>query len=218
MTDLGDWRNTTHDWAAVVDLEHLEVIRRRPRAFAPGGTLHLIVEVLSYCFDEAQATGGGSAAVTVHTNGSVLVADAGRGTDTRYDERGRPIRKPVMATADLRFFDSSEPVLLPDGHPRRGMSIVAALSDWLVHTNRRREASWTQRYEHGVPVTDLLPVTADGTTGTAVHFKPDPTFVDPRRDLVARLREVVTAFAPDLAVVVVADGGGPVSRLSSDRI
>ncbi|WP_433679607.1 hypothetical protein [Nocardia sp. CA-119907] len=33
--------------------------------------------------------------------------------------------------------------------------------------------AWTQRYEHGVPVTDLLPITSNGTTGTTVHFRPD---------------------------------------------
>jgi len=62
---------------------------------------------------------------------------------------------------------------LPDGHVRRGMSVVAALSEWLIHTNRRTGGSWTQRYEHGVPTTDLTPVADDGTTGTTVHFQPD---------------------------------------------
>jgi DNA gyrase/topoisomerase IV subunit B len=35
--------------------------------------------------------------------------------------------------------------------------------------------AWFQRYEHGVPVTDLVPVAGDGTTGTTVHFRPDQT-------------------------------------------
>ncbi|WP_275560102.1 hypothetical protein [Streptomyces sp. 5-6(2022)] len=79
----------------------------------------------------------------------------------------------LMATKDLRFFDLPEWERLPDGHPRRGMSVVAALSEWLIHTNRRLNGSWTQRYEHDVPVTDLEPVEADGTTGTCVRFLPD---------------------------------------------
>jgi DNA gyrase subunit B len=89
------------------------------------------------------------------------------------DAKGRTVKKPVMATKDLRFFDDPS-VLLPDGHPRRGMSVVAALSEWLVHTNRRVNGSWQQRYEHGIPVTDLSPVESDGTTGTTVHFLPSP--------------------------------------------
>jgi DNA gyrase subunit B len=53
------------------------------------------------------------------------------------------------------------------------MSVVAALSEWLVHANRRRSGAWIQRYEHGVPVTDLDPIADDGTTGTIVHFLPE---------------------------------------------
>lgn len=100
------------------------------------------------------------------------VADDGRGTDTRFDAHGRVVKKPVMATKDLRFFDFPEAQVLPDGHPRRGMSVVAALSEWLVHTNRRDNGSWTQRYEQGIPVTGPEPVADDGTTGTVVHFRP----------------------------------------------
>ncbi|THA74426.1 ATP-binding protein [Streptomyces sp. A0642] len=166
------WRNTTHDWAATVDLRHLEGIRRGPAAFAPGGTGHLILEVLAYAADEAECNGGGRALVTLHADGSVSVADDGRGTDTRRDERGETVKKPVMATEDLRFFAHPEVQTLPDGHPRRGMSVVAALSEHLVHTNRRRNGSWSQRYAHGVPVSGLDPVDDDGTTGTLVHFHP----------------------------------------------
>lgn len=77
-----------------------------------------------------------------------------------------------MSTKDLRFFDSPLAPKLPDGWPRRGMSVVAALSEWLTHTNRRRDAPWVQRYEHGVPVTDLRRISGDGTHGTTVHFRP----------------------------------------------
>lgn len=85
------------------------------------------------------------------------------------------MKKLVIVTKDLRFFDFPDSQWLPDGHPRRGMSVVAALSEWLIHTNRRRNGAWIQRYEHGVPVTDLLPIAGDGTTGTTVHFRPDDT-------------------------------------------
>lgn len=165
------WENTTHDWSATVDTAHLDAIRRNPVTFAPGGATHLVLEVLAYAAEEAAERGGGTAVVTLHDDGSISVADDGRGTDTRIDAAGRRIRKPVMATKDLRFFDASAETL-PDGFPRRGMSVVAALSDWLVHTNRRLDGSWTQRYERGIPVTDLTPIDPDGTTGTTVRFRP----------------------------------------------
>jgi len=163
--------NTTHDWAGSVDRGHLEEIRADVDRYAPGGLLHLVLEVVAYPEDEAESAGRrGACTVTLHSDGSISVADDGRGTDTRVDEHGRPVKKPVMATQDLRFFQDAAAPLLPDGHPRRGMSVVAALSDQLTHTNRRANGSWTQRYEHGVPVTGLDPIESDGTTGTTVHF------------------------------------------------
>ncbi|WP_354643761.1 ATP-binding protein [Kitasatospora camelliae] len=167
------WVNTTHDWATAVDAEHLAAIRRAPAEFAPGGPEHLLLEVVAYAADEAASQGGGRCVVTLYADGSVAVEDDGRGTDTRLDEHGRAVRKPVMASKDLRFFDHPGADALPDGHPRRGVSVVAALSAWLIHTNRRRNGAWTQRYEHGIPVTGLDPVEADGATGTRVHFLPD---------------------------------------------
>ncbi|MEU8224409.1 hypothetical protein [Kribbella sp. NPDC048915] len=167
------WINTTHDWAASVDERHLAKIRANPDRYAPGGVLHLVLEVLAYPDDEAESRGRrGRCSVTRYGDGSIAIADDGRGTDTRVDDHGRVVKKPVMATKDLRFFDDPAAPLLPDGFPRRGMSVVAALSDWLVHTNRRVNGSWTQRYERGVPVTDLEPIASDGTTGTTVHFLP----------------------------------------------
>ena len=175
MTNFpASWRNTTHDWTATVDTDHLARIRSSPDEFAPGGVTHLILEVIAYAADEAESTGAGRCEVTLHRDSSVSVADNGRGTDTRLDEHGQVVKKPIMATKDLRFFDQPHAERLPDGRPRRGISVVAALSDWLVHTNRRDNGAWSQRYEHGLPVTDLIPVADDKTTGTTVHFQPDP--------------------------------------------
>ncbi|MBB4910052.1 ATP-binding protein [Actinophytocola algeriensis] len=188
------WQNTTHDWSSDVAVAHLERIRLDPATFAPGGVTHLVLEVLAYAADEAESSGAeGLAVVTLHDDGSVSVADNGRGTDTRVDAEGRTVKKPVMATKDLRFFDAPS-VSLPDGHLRRGMSVVAALSEWLVHTNRRLNGSWTQRYEHGIPVTDLTPVESDGTTGTTVHFSPSPGL--------APVAALPTDFGPHLTIEV----------------
>jgi topoisomerase IV subunit B len=169
------WQNTTHDWAIGVDVDHLARICRDPATFAPGGLQHLVLEVVAYAADEAAACHGGRCVVTFHRDGSVSVSDDGRGTDTRVDERGGVVRKPLMSSKDLRFFDSPNAQILPDGHPRRGISVVAALSEWLVHSNRRRDGAWTQRYEHGLPVTGLVPIPDSSATGTTVRFCPDET-------------------------------------------
>jgi topoisomerase IV subunit B len=166
-------QNATHDWAVAVDAGHLARICQDPATFAPGGVQHLVLEVVAYAADEAEAGGGGRCVVTYHHDGSVSVSDEGRGTTTDRDDGGRVVRKPVMSTKDLRFFDSPDAQSLPDGHPRRGISVVAALSEWLVHASCRRDGAWTQRYEHGMPVTGLIPIPGTGATGTTVHFRPD---------------------------------------------
>ena len=177
-SDPSAWTNTTHDWADSVDMVHLDAIRSDPEAYAPGGLQQLVLEVLAYADDEAEALGRrGKCVVTVHTEGSVSVTDDGRGTDTRCDSHGTVIKKPVMATKDLRFFESQHGVLLPDGHVRRGMSVVSALSCWLTHTNRRQNGAWTQRYEHGLPTTDLVPIDSSEATGTTVRFLADRNLV-----------------------------------------
>lgn len=171
------WANTTHDWSKTVDHGHLQLIRDHASDYAVTGVQHLVLEILAYANDEAESLGRrGRCTVTYYSDGSIAVADNGRGTDTRRNEHGQFVRKPVMATKDLRFFDR-ETAVLPDGCPRRGMSVVAALSIWLEHTNHRVEGAWTQRYEHGVPVADLIDVPACTRTGTTVRFRPAPQLV-----------------------------------------
>lgn len=162
----------THDWASQVDVGHLARIRETPALFAAGGVGHLILEVVAYAEEEAAVNGGGRCSITLHADGSVTVSDDGRGTATVVDRQGRAVKKPVMVSKDLRFFDAPDAPRLADGHPRRGISVVAALSEWLVHTNRRDNGSWAQRYEHALPVTELVPIAADGSTGTTVRFRP----------------------------------------------
>lgn len=184
---------TSHDWSSQVDVSHVESIRDAAVTSAAVDVVHLVLEVLAYALDEAREGTTSLVDVVLHPDDSIEVVDDGRGTDTRRDADGVPVVKPVMATRDLRFFDAAEPPELPDGLPRRGMSVVTALSAWLVHENRRVEGGWSCRYEHGLPVGPpiMLSDDPDGRTGTSVRFRPDPSLVagtvdvDALRDLCA---------------------------------
>ncbi len=195
MTDRATWTTTTHDWAADVDRVHLEHVRRRlGHGQVAGGRRHLVLEVLAYAQDEAAGLGHvGTVTVTVRPDGTVTIDDDGRGTDTRTDSDGTVVRKPVMATADVRFSDAVTAPPLPDGLPRRGMSTVSALSEELVHDNHRGGSSWSQTYRFGIPDDELTSIPYRGRTGTRITFRSD---VDGPADLTdADLR----AF-PNLAV------------------
>jgi topoisomerase IV subunit B len=194
--------DTTHAWASGVDHAHIRQIRRDPAAYAPNGPLHLVLEVLAYATEEAEHAGPGTALVSMYSDMSVSILDNGRGTETHADDHGRVVRKPVISSRDIRFFDSAHPPLLPDGCPRRGMSVVAALSAWLIHTSRRRDGAWTQRYERGVPVTGLAPIPPDGATGTLVRFVPDPVLM-PDAEIPGReLAHLVRAFDRRLSIEI----------------
>ena len=103
MTERAAWTATTHDWASDLDRAHLAEIRSRAAVYGAGGRRHLILEVLAYANEEAESLGRtGHAVVTMGDEGTVTVADDGRGTDTRVDQLGNVIRKPVMSTRDVR--------------------------------------------------------------------------------------------------------------------
>lgn len=104
------------------------------------------------------------------------------------------------------FFDSPNAAILADGHPRRTISVVAALSEWLIHTNRRLNGSWTQRYEHGIPVTDLTPIPDDCTIGTVVHFLPSRALVSNSHISASKLRRLAASFRPLLPVEIYDEG------------
>lgn len=186
------WVATTHDWSTTADGAHIEFVRRHSAEYARGGALHLLLEVLAYAEDEASELGRpGRCTITLGSDGSVRVGDDGRGTDTRRGPDGTVVRKPIMATKDLRFFDADEQVLLPDGLPRRGMSVVAALSEWLIHLNRRHDGAWEQRYEQGLPVADLAEwPDPTGETGTTIWFLPDAGLVPNSSLTIELVREV----------------------------
>ena len=172
---------TTHDWSTDVDAEHLAHIRAHAGLYAAGGRRHLILEVLAYANDEAESTGRvGRVLVTTDEAGLISVADDGRGTDTRVDSDGTVIRKPVMATRDVRFFGAPDGPRLPDALPRHGMSAVAALCPVLTHENHRADGAWSQTYRHGVPDKELRQIDAAGPTGTWVTFRPGAGVGGPR--------------------------------------
>lgn len=167
------WDTTTHVWAGAVDHAHLTEVRAR-LGRASGGRRHLVLEILAYAADEAQARDRtGHVTVVHHPDGHISVRDDGRGTDTRTTGSGRVIRKPVMATPDVRFRDPLRAPLLPDGLPRSGMSAVSALSSELVHENHRVDGCWTQTYRYGVPEGDLVALPGCKATGTVISFRTD---------------------------------------------
>lgn len=181
MDGRTSWTATTHDWSSDLDVAHLAEVQADRQRWSVGGVRHMILEVLAYANDEAEHLGRvGVVRVIIDSEGLVTIADDGRGTEIRPDSDGRLVRKPVMATKDIRFFGASAAPRLPDGLPRQGMSTVTALVPHLRHDNHRVEGAWSQTYRYGVPDCELHLIAGDGITGTTVAFLPDADILGPR--------------------------------------
>lgn len=196
---------TTHEWTHAPDAAHIAAIRADSARYSRGGLAHLVLEVVAYPVDEAEAGTTNRVLVTLHGDGSISVEDNGRGTNVFFDEHGNPMVKPIMATRDIRFFNNPEAELLPDGLPRTGMSVVAALSTWLIHENRRLNGAWTRRYEHGLPESALTEVAAGPHPGTVVHFHPDPEVFGHQPLTESELRPLLDRFTTNATLEVRTD-------------
>jgi DNA gyrase subunit B len=162
---------------------------------AARGLHHLVYEVVDNSVDEA--IGGYCTAiyVTINTDESISVEDNGRGIPTDpHPSNGRPASEVVLTTLHAGGKFDNAAYKVSGGLHGVGVSVVNALSEWLVITICRNGESRTQRFERGIPVTDLSDAIPTEKNGTLVHFMADrEIFEDVKYSpdvLGARLREL----------------------------
>ncbi len=182
-------------------LEGLEAVRKRPGMYI-GGTdtkalHHMIYEVVDNAIDEAMQGRCDKIVVTIHKDESVTVEDNGAGIPVGIQKQtGMPALTVVMTKlhAGGKFGDVGYKV--SGGLHGVGVSAVNALSTWLETEVKRDGKIWRQRFERGVPVTELEQVgkCKRGETGTIQRFLRDDTIFDVLEydwnTLVTRFREM----------------------------
>ena len=172
------------------DMEH---VRKRPGMYigdtTARGLHHLVYEVVDNSIDEAMADFASKVTVTINTDGSITVADDGRGIpvgrhDQLSEEEDREVTTLEGVMTMLKFggkFGESDPEDEDDENPYKvsgglhgvGVTVVNFLSEWCEVEVYRDGKIHQQGYERGVPTGAVSTAGKTDKVGTKTTFKPD---------------------------------------------
>ncbi len=165
-------------------LEGLEAVRKRPGMYVGDngkrGLHQMFREVIDNSVDEALAGHCDHIIVTLYADNSVSVEDNGRGipVDT-HKKMGVSALQVVMTVlhAGGKFGGDSSGYKTSGGLHGVGVSCTNALSAWMETTVKRDGKVYQQRYEKGIPVTEVKEIGKIGkeVTGTKQHWFADPS-------------------------------------------
>ena len=162
-------------------LEGLEPVRRRPGMYIGGcdqnAIHHMFNEVLDNSMDEAVAGHADFIEVILGEDGSITVSDNGRGipVDPHPKFPKQSALEVILTTLHSGGKFNTNVYATSGGLHGVGISVVNALSEYLVVSVARDGKVYTQSYAKGIPQSGILE--SEGikrNTGTKVTFIPDP--------------------------------------------
>jgi topoisomerase IV subunit B len=199
--------STAYDSSAIEVLTGLEPVRRRPGMYTQTERPnHLAQEVVDNSVDEAIAGHCSAIDVTLHADGSLSVADNGRGMPVdKHKEEGVSGVEVILTRLHAGGKFSNKNYTFSGGLHGVGVSVVNALSHKLEVTVRRDGKEYHMSYADGQKTSELKAVGKAGNkvTGSIIRFWPDAKFFDTLKFHIPRLKHVLRAKAvlcPDLYI------------------
>jgi len=196
-------------------LTGLEPVRRRPGMYTDTSRPnHLAMEVMDNSVDEALSGYARQIAVTVYADGSVEVADDGRGMPVDiHPEQGIPGVELILTRLHAGGKFSDKNYQFSGGLHGVGVSVVNALSARLEVWIKRNGNEYHMSFANGDRTSELATVGSVGqrNTGTRLRFWPDASYFDSAQFSIPRLRHLLRAKAvlcPGLIVSLKMDQTG----------
>ena len=164
-------------------LEGLEAVRKRPGMYigstGPRGLHHLVYEIVDNSIDEALQGYCDRIYVSLNEDGSVTVKDDGRGIPVEiHPKTGKSTLETVLTVLHAGGKFGGGGYKVSGGLHGVGISVVNALSKWLVADVYRDGKIYRQTYEKGITTSELEVVGESHHTGTIINFMPDETIFD----------------------------------------
>ena len=164
-------------------LEGLEAVRKRPGMYigstGPRGLHHLVYEIVDNSIDEALQGYCDRIYVSLNEDGSVTVKDDGRGIPVEiHPKTGKSTLETVLTVLHAGGKFGGGGYKVSGGLHGVGISVVNALSKWLVADVYRDGKIYRQSYEKGITTSELEVVGESHHTGTIINFMPDETIFD----------------------------------------
>ncbi|MEI7424744.1 MAG: DNA topoisomerase (ATP-hydrolyzing) subunit B [Candidatus Staskawiczbacteria bacterium] len=161
-------------------LKGLEPVRLRPGMYIGStgvdGLHHLIWEVVDNCLDEAMAGYAKNIEVTLLPENRVKVSDDGRGIPVeKHPDTGKSTLETVLTTLHAGGKFGGEAYKVSGGLHGVGISVVCALSTYMLAHVERDGGAYEQEYFRGVPKSPVKKVGDSKKTGTTQTFEADPT-------------------------------------------
>jgi len=174
-------------------LKGLEPVRMRPGMYIGStgidGLHHLIWEVVDNCLDEAMAGYAKNIEVILLPGNRVRVSDDGRGIPVeKHPDTGKSTLETVLTTLHAGGKFGGEAYKVSGGLHGVGISVVCALSTYMLSHVERDGGAYEQEYFRGVPKGAVKKVGDSKKTGTTQTFEADPQIFseikyDPKRIL-----------------------------------